>query len=440
VRIATAVVLALAGWASGAMAQVDPALAKVIQETKAIDNHAHPQRYVAEGQKPDDEFDALPCDTLEQAPGPARTRPSNPEWMGAWRNLYGYKYGDMTPDHVKELITAKQSAVREHAAGYPAWVLDKIGIDTMFANRVAMGAGIQPPRFRWVPFDDALLLPLNNDRARRMNTDFDWFYSHEEKLLKHYLADVHVDALPRSLRTYLTKVVTPTIERQKQEGAVAIKLEAAYLRSLNFGHATEEDAEGIYDRNVKGGDVGSAEYRKLQDFLFHYLAQEAGRLGLAVHIHSAPGCGDYFLQRGANPALLETAFNDSSLRKTNFVIVHGGGTPYAKVTAALLQKPNVYADFSFMVLELYPRAFAEVLRDWLEAYPEKVLFGTDASPGPPEMNWEEGAWMGAASARQALGMALTGMMNDGEVSRDRAIEIARMVLRENAIKLYGFKP
>jgi predicted TIM-barrel fold metal-dependent hydrolase len=360
--------------------------------------------------------------------------------MGAWRNFYGYKYGDMTPDHVKELITAKQSAVREHAAGYPAWVLDKIGIDTMFANRVAMGAGIQPPRFRWVPFDDALLLPLNNDRAKRMNTDFDWFYSHEEKLLKRYLADVHVDALPRSLRTYLTKVVTPTIERQKQEGAVAIKLEAAYLRSLNFGHATEEDAEGIYDRNVKGGDVGSAEYRKLQDFLFHYLAQEAGRLGLAVHIHSAPGCGDYFLQRGANPALLETAFNDSSLRKTNFVIVHGGGTPYAKVTAALLQKPNVYADFSFMVLELYPRAFAEVLRDWLEAYPEKVLFGTDASPGPPEMNWEEGAWMGAASARQALGMALTGMMNDGEISRERAIEIARMVLRENAMKLYGFKP
>ena len=214
--------------------------------------------------------------------------------------------------------------MREHGAGYPAWVLDKIGIETMFANRVAMGAGIEPPHFRWVPFDDALMLPLSNDRAKRLNTDFDWFYSHEEKLLKRYLADVHLDALPRSLRTYLTKVVTPTLERQKQDGAVAIKFEAAYLRSLNFGHATEEDAESIYDRNVRGGDVGSAEYRKLQDFLFHYIAQEAGRLGLAIHIHSAPGCGDYFLQRGANPALLETAFNDPSLRKTNFVIVHGG--------------------------------------------------------------------------------------------------------------------
>jgi len=436
-RICAAILFALC--ASGAMAQVDPALAKVIQETKAIDNHAHPLRYVAEGQKPDDEYDALPCDTLEQGPGPLRTRPENPEWIGAWRALYGYKYSDMTSEHVKELVAAKQSAIHEHAAGYPAWVLDKAGIETMFANRVALGAGLEPPRFRWVPFVDALLLPLSNDHAKRLNRDFEWFYSHEEKLLKRYVADAHLDSLPRSLRTYLAKVVTPTLERQKQEGAVALKLEAAYLRSLNFGRGSEDEATGTYDRNVRGGDATSAEYRRLQDYLFHYLAQEAGRLGLAIHIHSAPGCGDYFLQRGANPSLLETAFNDPSLRKTNFVIIHGG-MPYTKVTAALLQKPNVYADISLMALELYPRAFSEVLRDWLETYPEKVLFGTDASPGPPEVNWEETAWLAAETARQALGMALTGMLNDGEISRERAIELARMVLRENAIKLYGLKP
>ncbi|MBZ5595814.1 MAG: amidohydrolase [Acidobacteriia bacterium] len=438
-RIAAAVVFVFGGWASGALGQVDPALAKIIQETQAIDNHAHPLRYVAEGQKADDEYDALPCDTLAQAPGPVRSRAENPEWIGAWRALYGYKYSDMTPEHVKELVAAKQSAVREHAAGYPAWVLDKAGIQTMFANRVALGAGLEPPHFRWVPFVDALLLPLNNDRVKRTNTDFDWFYSHEEKLLKRYLKEAHLDALPRSLRTYLAKVVTPTLERQKQDGAVALKLEAAYLRSLNFGRASEEDATSLYDRNVGGGEVVGGDYRKLQDFLFHYVAQEAGRLGLAIHIHSAPGCGDYFLQRGANPALLEAAFNDPSLRKTNFVIVHGGA-PYTKVTAALLGKPNVYADISLMALELYPRAFSEVLRDWLEAYPEKVLFGTDASPGPPEVNWEETAWLGAATVRQALGMALNGMMNDGEISRERAGEIARMVLRENAVKLYGLKP
>ena len=31
------------------------------------------------------------------------------------------------------------------------------------------------------------------------------------------------------------------------------------------------------------------------------------------------------------------------------------------------------------------------------------------------------------------------MMSDDEIDRARALELARMVLRENAIKLYGFK-
>jgi len=31
------------------------------------------------------------------------------------------------------------------------------------------------------------------------------------------------------------------------------------------------------------------------------------------------------------------------------------------------------------------------------------------------------------------------MMNDDEITRDRALQLARMVMRDNAIKLYGFK-
>jgi hypothetical protein len=42
----------------------------------------------------------------------------------------------------------------------------------------------------------------------------------------------------------------------------------------------------------------------------------------------------------------------------------------------------------------------------------------------------------ATTGRQALGQALTEMLHDGEITRARAIEIARMVLRDNARKLY----
>ena len=40
------------------------------------------------------------------------------------------------------------------------------------------------------------------------------------------------------------------------------------------------------------------------------------------------------------------------------------------------------------------------------------------------------------TARRALAIALTGMLNDREITRTRASELARMVLRENAMKLY----
>jgi predicted TIM-barrel fold metal-dependent hydrolase len=108
-----------------------------------------------------------------------------------------------------------------------------------------------------------------------------------------------------------------------------------------------------------------------------------------------------------------------------------------KETEFLMEKPNVYADFSAQTFLLTPQALSRVLRDWLEYEPEKILFGTDASPATPEVGWEESAWMTNKTAREALAMALTGMMKDGDITRERAIELARMVMRENAIKLYG---
>ena len=51
----------------------------------------------------------------------------------------------------------------------------------------------------------------------------------------------------------------------------------------------------------------------------------------------------------------------------------------ANHTEAMLWKPNVYADISALT-RLWPAAkLAAVLKSWLRAYPEKVLFGTDAS-------------------------------------------------------------
>ena len=79
------------------------------------------------------------------------------------------------------------------------------------------------------------------------------------------------------------------------------------------------------------------------------------------------------------------------------------------------------------------------IRDLLEWYPEKALFGTDLYPNTPEINWEEIGWQTTQSAREALAIALTGMIQDGQITREHALELAHMVLHDNAAKLYGWE-
>jgi hypothetical protein len=422
----------------------DPQLLEEINKIRAIDNHSHPPKLVSPGEK-DDEFDALPCDPLEPSTPTTISRPENPQYLAAWKALYHYPYNDMKPEHVKELLAARQKVIEEQGDNFPNWVLDQLGIETELANRIALGRGLKPPRFRWVPFDDALLLPLNNEIVANDTPDRKFFYSREEMLLKRYLKDLNLNALPGTLQEYTAKVVTPTLERQKQNGAVAIKFEAAYLRTLDFGpiphypEAEQAQAAALYGIFVHGKAPSRLDYIALQDYLMRYIAREAGRLGLPVHFHTGGGCGSYFMLSGSNPANLESLLNDASLRKTKFVLIHGGAGAFTKYTSYLLMKPNVYADFSEQTWLISTRKLSEVIRDWLEWYPEKTMFGTDLYPNTPELDWDVIGWQTTYSAREALAIALTGMIQDGEISRERALELAHMALHDNAAKLYGWQ-
>ena len=400
--------------ANGADA-VDPELAREIAAIKAVDNHAHPVRPTAAGEQPDNEFDALPVDNLVPQSDPERQRPKSPTVIRAGTELFA---GD------------KAGALTSHSADYATWILDRLGIETMLSNRVAMGPGLPSSRFLWVPFADALMYPLDNQPLIH-TPDQKAFFVLEEKLLRRYYAESGVQSKPATLGEYLGKVVRATLERHKKGGALAEKFEMAYLRTLDVGNPSRADAERMYA-------TGRGDYKALQDYIFRFIATESGKLGMAVHIHAAHGGGGFFNVAWANPLLLEPLFNDPTLRGTNFVMVHGGW-PYTREITPLLTKPNAYVDFSEQTAFNTPHDVAEVLRAWLAYVPEKVLFATDAYPESPELGWEESGLIAAQTGREALGRALTGMVRDGEVTHERALELAKMVLRDNARKLYGLK-
>lgn len=436
----------LAQGAGGVERDIDPDIARVIAATPAIDDHAHPPLPPPQDQT-DRDFDALPVDNMEPETDTVAWRVDNPQLPGAWKALWGFEATvPLDAAGMTRLQAARAVVKAREGARLDAWVLNQAGIQTMLANRVTMGAGVEPPQFRWVPYVDALLFPLNNAGLAAANPDRKLFFPLEDKLRARYLAAVGLSAPPNTLAEYLNRVVTPTLERQKAAGAVAEKFEVAYLRGFDFSDPPQAEAEKIYARWVAGGtpassDYGtpsSSDYKVLQDYLFRYIAIECGRLGMPVHLHTMSGGGGYFGIRGGNPMLLEPLFNDARLRNTRFVMLHGGW-PFVREAGALLQKPNVYLDLSQQTLTFSPRTLAGWLREWLETYPEKVLFGTDGYPYSDAMGWAESTWMAARNARLALGLALTGMLRDGEISRHRAEAIAAEVLRGNAATLYTLK-
>jgi len=427
----------VSGSASAIDRDIDPQIAAAISAIPAIDNHAHPV-LPPPNDRTDRNFDALPVDNMEPQTDPVAWRPDNPQLIPAWKALWGF--GGPAPldaDGMKRLNEARAMVKAREGQHYAAWVLNQAGIGTMLSNRVAMGPELEKPRFEWVPYIDALLFPLDNT-VLETTPDRKQFFPLEERVRALYLNAVGLKTLPATLGEYLTLVVTPTLERQKAGGAVAEKFEVAYLRGFDFTDTPRAEAKRIYAKWIGNERPDPGEYKALQDFLFRYIAAECGRLGMPVHLHTMSGGGGYFDIAQGNPLLLEPVFNDARLRKTRFVMLHGGW-PFVREAGALLQKPNVYLDISQETLTFPPRTLATWLREWLETYPDKVMFGTDGYPFSESLGWEEATWIASRNAREALGLALTGMLRDGEISRDRAHLIAEQVLRGNAAQLYGIR-
>ena len=410
---------------AAAQSRPDASLLTFINSIKAVDNHSHglPSRQPGAATP-------TPADPLGTSPPffSARQRETNPEWIEAWRALYGYPHRDVAPGHVQDAFNAKQRVMQTAGENYPASILDRAGIEFVLINAPALGGGQNGPRFRLVPYGDGFLFPFptaefpGNPQPRRV--------------------EVGLEKAPPRWTDYLNLVAT-RLQQWKTDRAVAVKFTIAYFRPLDFAPVPEAEARSTYEQYLKDGgekprDYRTAEYIALQNFLFRHVVREAGRIGLPLHIHTGEGGGPVFGVAGSNPLLLESVLNDFSIPQPPIVLVHGG-SPFDRAVTAMLQKPNVYADISGQTFFHSPLDLSNTLRGWLWAFPEKVLFGTDAM-GAGLRGWEEMTWIATRSGREALALALTGMMASGEVTRARAETIARMVLRDNAVRLYKLSP
>jgi hypothetical protein len=410
--------------------QIYQRLLPEIEKIPAFDHHAHP------GFSDDPDVDAM-----ASAPDtnlPVRTRNDNPELIAAAKALFAYPYDDLSPEHGKWLV-AKKAALKKQYPGtaYFNMILDKINTESSVANRAMMADYLDPKRFPWVFFADSFMWPFNNRRESARNPDEEVYIPLQEKMLHRWMKEENATKLPAKLSEYL-EFIAHVLEDNQKKGGIAMKFEVAYLRPTTFSDPTREQAEDIYKQYASGDIPSEKEYRTFQDYIFRFLVIQGGRLKLPVHIHTAAGIGNYFNLSESNVMNLESVVRDPRYRGTTFVMIHGG-YPLEREAIWLASMKNVYLDSSLGELVQYPSAFKDTLKMWLETFPDKITFGTDAFPYNEVLGAEESYWLGAKSSRTALAAALAEMISENEISEARALELAHGYLHDNAVKLYGGK-
>lgn len=434
-RAALLVGLLLRG-AQGVWAQAQPApgpglaptyqrLLAEIQKIPIFDHHAHPGY-----------FDDPDVDAMVIPPGSLalRLRDTNPELVAAAKSLFGYPYPDLSSEHEAWLAKRKAELQNQQGRGYFDGILDRLNVETSLANRPAMPDYLDPARFRWVFFVDSFLFPFDNSGLAARNPDEAAYMPLQDKMLRRWMKQDGLTALPPDLKGYLA-FVTRVLQQNQQHGGIAMKFEAAYLRSLHFGEPPRAVAEGVYAKYRSGGVRESKEYTDFQDFIFRYLICEGGRLHLPVHFHTSVGAGDYFSLANGNVLNLENVLRDPRYLQTTFVLLHGG-YPYSRQAIWLAAMKNVYLDTSGTVLTLYPEEFKRLLRLWLETFPEKITYGSDAFPYNAALGAEESYWLAVQSSREALAEALAEMVDEREISEPEALHFAHMYLHDTAAGLY----
>jgi hypothetical protein len=325
-----------------------------IDRIAIYDNHSH-------ATFPDDsDMDAMAAPPDESSV--LRLRDNNPEFVAGAKALFGYPYDDFKPDHAKWLIDKKKAAEASGSTAHWDSVLDKLNIETCLTNRVALAPYLNPKRFHWVFFVDSFLFPFENRDQSGKNGDMAVYIPLQEKVLKRYMKQEGVSGLPADLAGY-ENFVRQTLADNQKKGGVAMKFEAAYFRSLYFRDPPRDKAEAIYAKYHAGGVPSEEDYRTFQDYIFRVLIDQAGKLKLPVHFHSAVGIGDYFSLRNGNPLNLENVLRDPRYSKVKFVLIHGG-YPYTLDMIWLTAAKNVYTDSSLLGYYVYPSELKNILKQW----------------------------------------------------------------------------
>ena len=404
-------------------------LAARLASVRAIDHHTH---LLSEGAfRPE----------LDSG-RPLGQRSTFPGYAAALAERFGVGVGRGGVASIAEAARAaqeKRAAMVERLGARGYWLdhLDATNTEVALVNQ-DWPDGTDGARLRWVAVATTFLYPLPAAALRARSPGHERDIADRQEVLHRRLAEDGLDAVPAELSAYVG-FLDRDLARLKERGAVALKFRDAYLRTLAFEDVPEARARALYAAG-RAAPLGRESYLALQDYLARHIFLQAGRLGLPVHIHSSHGVPPFLRAHEADVRNLESVLTDVRFFETQFVLIHGGA-PLIEDAAYLALKPHVWLDVSALPF-LYPVPdLAQALRKYLTYAPEKVLFGTDVGPYPGVPVGPEVQHLALCRAlREALTLALAGLVRDGMLDEDGAARLGEGVLHANARRLYGWGP
>jgi uncharacterized protein len=231
----------------------------------------------------------------------------------------------------------------------------------------------------------------------------------------------HEDSWPRFFQCYQEE-----LDAAIADGAVAFKSVIAYRTGLDVQQVSESEARRDFEAHRL--EVEGAQ-KVMRDFLLCHTMDVARERGVWMHIHAAVGDPDIVYHR-ANPAQLYPLLHSERFRTNKVVLIHGGWPWVGEAAAMVAILPNVYLDVSEGALFGMPNVRQRIM-EALEACPyAKILYGADGSI-------PEALWIGAKRFKHVLARVLEELSAEGFCSPSEAATAARMILHDNAARLYG---
>ncbi|HRU23209.1 MAG TPA: amidohydrolase family protein [Candidatus Latescibacteria bacterium] len=225
--------------------------------------------------------------------------------------------------------------------------------------------------------------------------------------------------------------------RLKGRGAIGMKDQSAYNRTLQFDNATREAAEKVFNFFMEDPrrSVGYPESKPLDDYLFHAFMRIARDLDMPVQIHTGHMAGV------RNDIAKTNAVHFTSVlelhREVRFDLFHGNW-PYMGEWLYLGKNfPNVALDCCW--LHIIDSIYAQnVLAESVAAVPHGKIHGFGGDYGDSV----EFAAGHLSIARDNIAAALARLVDSGWIGMDDARQIAADWLFNNPNRFFrlGFEP